>query len=75
MERLWAHWVSAEASLVITDAQGIDCMKEIEILTDGEIDDLCDVIRRLCGINLIANFANLVLQVSLRSENNLKLAS
>ena len=27
----------AEAALVITDAQGIDCMEEIEMLTDGEI--------------------------------------
>ena len=28
---------SAEAALVITDAQGIDNMEELEILTDGEI--------------------------------------
>ena len=27
----------AEAALVITDAQGIDCMEELEILTDGDI--------------------------------------
>ena len=33
-----AHvWIlfSAEAALVITDAQGIDYMEEIDILTDG----------------------------------------
>ena len=40
MKRLWVDWVFAEASLVITDAQGIDYMKELEILTDGEINDL-----------------------------------
>ena len=28
---------SAESALVITDADGIDCMEELEILTDGEI--------------------------------------
>ena len=28
---------SAEAALVITDTQGIDCMEELEILNDGEI--------------------------------------
>ena len=28
---------SAEADLVITDAQGIDCMEDIEILAGGEI--------------------------------------
>ena len=32
---------SAEAALVITDAQGIYCMEELEILTDGEIKNLC----------------------------------
>ena len=41
---------SAEASLVITYAQGIDIMEEIEILTDGEINNLCKVIRRPGGI-------------------------
>ena len=32
-------WIglSAESALVITDAQGIDCMEDIKILTDGDI--------------------------------------
>ena len=64
----------AEASLVITDAQGIDCMEELQILTDGEIENLCKVIRRSGGINPITNVANLGLNVSLRAKNNLKLA-
>ena len=50
---------SAEAALVITDTQGIDCMEEIEIITDGEIKNLCKVIRRPGGINPITNVANL----------------
>ena len=66
---------SAEAALVITDAQGIDCMEEIEILTDGEIKNLCKFIRRPGGINPITNVANLGIQVSLRAKNNLKIAS
>ena len=36
---------------------------------------MCKVIRRPGGINPITNVANLGLQVSLRAENNLKLAS
>ena len=70
-------WIvfSAEASLVITDAQGIDCMEELDILNDGEIKNLCKVIRRPGGINPITNDANLRIQVSLRAKNNLKLAS
>ena len=66
---------SAEAVLVITNAQGIDCMEELKILTDGEIDNLCKVIRRPGGINPITNVSNLVIQVSVRSKNNLKLTS
>ena len=66
---------SAESALVITDTQGIDNMEELEILTDGEIENLCKVIRRPGGIDPITNVANLGLQVSLRAENNPKLAS
>ena len=68
-------WIgfSAEAALVITDAQVIDCMEELDILTDGEIKNLCKVIRIPGGINTITNVANLGIQVSLRSENNLKI--
>ena len=63
--------LSSEAALVITDAQGIDCMEEIEIFTDGDIKNLCKVIRRPGGINQITNVANLGIQVSLRAKNNL----
>ena len=55
---------------MITDAQGIDCMEDLEIITDGEIENLCKVIRRPGGINPITNVDNLGLKVSLRSEKN-----
>ena len=63
---------SAEATLVITDTQGIDNMEELDILTDGEIKNLCKVIRRPGGINPIINIANFGIKVSLRAKNNLK---
>ena len=67
---------SAEAAPVITDAQGIDCMEELDIIPVGEIDNLCNkFIRRPGRINLTTNVANLGLQVFLKVENNLKLAS
>ena len=59
---------SVEADLVITDANGIDCMEELEILTDGKIENLCKVIRKPGGINPITNVANLVIQVSMRAK-------
>ena len=65
---------SAKASLVITDAQGIDCMKELMILTDGEIENLCKVISRTGWINPITNVANLGIKVSLRAGKNLNIA-
>ena len=65
---------SDEAALVITEAQGIDCMEELKILTDGEIENLYKVIRRPGGINTITNVANLGIHVPLRSKNNMKLA-
>ena len=55
---------------MITDAQGIDCMEKLDIITDGEIENLCKVIRRPGGINPITNVANLGLQVFLRPETN-----
>ena len=58
---------SAESALVITDSQGIDCMEKLEILTDGDIKNLCKVIRIPGGISPITNIANLGIQVSLRS--------
>ena len=58
---------SAEAAHVITDAQGIDCIEELEILTDWDIKNLCKVIRRPGGINPITNVSDLGIQVSLRA--------
>ena len=57
-----------EAAVVITDTQSIDSMEELEIITDGEIENMCKIIRRPGGINPITNVANLGLQVSLRTE-------
>ena len=65
---------SAEAALVITDAQGISFMEDLDILTNGEIDNLCKVIRRSGGINPINNVSNLGIQFSLRAKKNLNLA-
>ena len=65
---------SAEAALVITDANGIDGIEVIKILTDGEITNLCKDISTPGGINPITNVANIGLQVSMKAENNLKLA-
>ena len=50
-------------------------MEELNILTDGEIENLCKFIRMPGGINPITNVDNLGIQVSLSAENNLKLAS
>ena len=48
--------------------------EELKILTYGEIENLCKVIRRPGGINPITTVTNLVIQVSLKDKNNLKLA-
>ena len=50
-------------------------MEDLEIINDGEIENLCKVIRKPGGINIITNVANIGIQVSLRAENNLKLVS
>ena len=65
---------SAEDALVITYEQGIYFMEELKSLTDGEIDNIRKFIMRPGGINPITNVDKLGMQVSLRSENNLKLA-
>ena len=68
---LWSAYVQIifydEASLVITDSQVIDCMEELEIITDGEIENLCKFVGRPGGINPITNVANLGIQVSLKA--------
>ena len=51
---------------MIDDAQGIDCMEELDILTDREIKNICKVSRRPGGINPVTNVANLIIHVSLR---------
>ena len=63
-----------EAELVITDTKGLDRIKKLEIITDGEIENMCKIIRRPGGINPITNVANLGLKVSLRAKNKLKLS-
>ena len=65
---------SAEDALVITDAQGIYCMEELDILTYGEIENLWKVVRIHGGINPITNVANFGLKFSLRDENNMNIA-
>ena len=49
---------SAKSALVITYAHGIDFMEELEIPTDGEIENLCNFISGPGGINPITNVAN-----------------
>ena len=75
---------TAAAATLITDVQGIDELPELRILTDTEVESLCKVLRRPGG--LIANnqaaiaaggdaqIVNPGTAVSLRAENNLKLA-
>lgn len=60
----------------ITDQQGIDTRDELKILTDSEIENLCRVIRKPGGtVNLNGNnVPDPGVSVSLRAENNLKLA-
>ena len=70
------------AQIFITDAQGLNTLEEFHILTDSEVESLVKVIRRPGGT--IADPApgaapdscipNPGVAVSLRAENNLKLA-
>ena len=64
----------AEFALVITDAQGINRTEELNIITVGEVENLCKVIRRPGGINPITNVANLGLKVSSMARKNLNLS-
>ena len=50
---------SAESDLVITDTQGIDCKEELKNITDGEINNICKVVRIPDGINTVNNVADL----------------
>ena len=60
---------------MITDTKVIGSIEELEILTDGDIENICKVIKKPGGINPITNVANIGLQVPLSAKNNLKLAS
>ena len=73
---------TAEASIFITDVQGMDDLGEFTLLTNEEVEGLCKVVRRpggtipnpQVGAGLPATIPNPGLQVSLRAENNLKMA-
>lgn len=75
---------SEDAREDIIDVQGIDSLAELKILTDSEVENLCKVVRRPGGAAQAAAAGaaqgaaagpNLGHQVSLRAENNLKLAT
>ena len=72
---------SEPAARSIVEDQGIDSLDQIKILKDSEIENLCKVIRRPGGQVANPNAAvggnvfNPGIQVSLRTENNLKLAA
>lgn len=73
---------TVDAARVIVDDQGIDDIQEMTILSDLEVENLCKVVRRPGGVIPNPNAAegqpqvipNQGSQVSLRAENNLKLA-
>lgn len=70
---------SNDAAQAITGDQGIDSIDELKVLSDAEVENLCKVVRRPGGTvpnpadaaNPLPNNGH---QVSLRAENNLKLA-
>ena len=62
---------SAAAAAAIVNEQGIDQIEEMIILTDAEVENLCKVVRRPGGQQGQGQNAH---QVSMRAENNLKLA-
>lgn len=73
---------TANAATCITEEQGQDSLAELTLLTDSEIENLCKVVRRPGGLmanpnagdGAPANIPNPGISVSLRAENNLKLA-
>ena len=68
---------SAAAATAITDEQDLDSAGELMVLVDSEIESLCKVLRRPGGQVEVAGVAvsNPGTQVSLRAENNFKLAA
>ena len=73
-----------EALVAITDEQDIDTCEELGFLSDVEMESLCKAVHRPGGTianpdagiaGQPANIPNPGIQVSLRAENNLKLAA
>ena len=64
---------TAQAASAITDAQGIDSLDELRVLDDSKVENLCKVVRHPGGVDA-GRRADNGHQVSLRAENNLKLA-
>jgi len=70
--------LSAAASQVIVDEQGLDSLNEIRLLTDDEIESLCKVVRRPGGTIPGPNVGDAPVNnpgtpINLRAENHLKL--
>jgi hypothetical protein len=70
--------LSAAASQVIVDEQGLDSLNEIRLLTDDEIESLCKVVRRPGGTIPGPNAGDAPVNnpgtpINLRAENHLKL--
>jgi ribosomal protein S13 len=70
--------LSAAASQVIVDEQGLDSLNEIKLLTDDEIESLCKVVRRPGGTVPGPNPGDAPVNnpgtpINLRAENHLKL--
>lgn len=68
------------AAHAITDDQGMDSLDELRILEDSDVENLCKVVRRPGGTVPGADadapaVPNPGISVSLRAENNLKLAA
>jgi len=64
-------FTSAAANL-LTDEQGIDSLNEVLNMDDGNIENLCKVLRRPGGQNASGN-SDPGVEVSARAEENLKL--
>ena len=67
-----------EAATSIVDVQGIDSLEELRILSDSDVENLCKVVRRPGGTLVDADgeeVPNRGISVSLRAENNAKLAA
>ena len=71
---------SREAGEFLATTQGYDTLEEFGLLTDDEVENLCKVVRRPGGVmknpdgDKPENVPNPGISVSLRAENNLKLA-